>query len=747
MGASTVALNIVVGAVNHARPVLNDVEKQVGAVSKAGTGSGIGSGISKAMDVASAATGNVLGILKTVGAVAGGVGRFFGAGFGLAGKAVSAVWDLLGKVRERAIAVAASMANIVKWIGLIGAAAVVKLGVDSVNAASDMEGYLAKLTVALKDTKKAQDMLDWAKVFAAKTPFEMPQVVDAVTRLEMYGLGAKKWLPLVGNMAGAMGKDVTDAVEAIADAVSGGGMERLKEFGINGVKLLAAGATPGPGGGVSSNTAESQTALKKALETILSRDFGGGMDKLSKTAKGLWSNFKDGISAFKIAVGEALMPAFKSVLNVGMKFLDWVKSLGVATSIGGALGKALIGIVFSIGKVVGAVALLARGNSLDSVLRYFLGGDVAEKWTKPLERLWNAVKQTFANISGALAGTGIGNVNFGDVILGVVNRVAGAIEWLNTNVFAPGKLQAIWAWLKGLYDGAVLFLGNLVTWVQTNFTLLGQWLNYFVGVWKYAVDWTRANLPGIAKTVSDVFFAVADVVLQVAKIVNSTGLGALEGVFHGLAFAITGLHTIWTTFIAAFVHGANIGAQALDGFLKLISGGQWNLDPNILRTMDAAATYAQALRDSFKEASAEHWTAAGTARDKAAARGRQISTAEEAIKAARASADKAIGGWQANTRPQTVPMPVAPAGQFAKWGQKGNAQQFAPSPAGAGQYGSGAAGTVTYAPTYTVQVNGGNPADVEAAVRRAAQANDAEYRAKFLQQFRQQQRQAAVSPG
>jgi phage-related protein len=108
-------------------------------------------------------------------------------------------------------------------------------------AGMELEGYQAKLEVAMKSTEAAAEMMSWAQSFAATTPFEMSSVVDAATRLELYGLSAKKWLPLVGDMAGAMGRDVTQAVEAIADAVSGGGLERLKEFGVTSGSLKAAG--------------------------------------------------------------------------------------------------------------------------------------------------------------------------------------------------------------------------------------------------------------------------------------------------------------------------------------------------------------------------------------------------------------------------------------------------------------------------------------------------------------------------
>ncbi|KZE74272.1 hypothetical protein AV654_30340 [Paenibacillus elgii] len=42
-----------------------------------------------------------------------------------------------------------------------------------------METYLNTLTVVLKSPEKAADPLKWVQDFAAQTPFEIPEVVQA----------------------------------------------------------------------------------------------------------------------------------------------------------------------------------------------------------------------------------------------------------------------------------------------------------------------------------------------------------------------------------------------------------------------------------------------------------------------------------------------------------------------------------------------------------------------------------------
>lgn len=208
----------------------------------------------------------------------------------------------------------------------------------AVGIAGQWEGYLAKLTVALKSATKAAAAFEWAKQFAATTPFEMGEVVDATTRLEMYGLSAKKWIPLVGDMAGAMGKNITDAVEAIADAISGGGLERLKEFGISSTALLKAGAKPAAGGmGVSYQGQEAIDKLKAALISIMSERYGGGMTKLLTTWMGKTSNLADAWNQIKGTIGRGMMPVLKSIVDTTT---EWLNSL-VKSNIGQTVGKKL----------------------------------------------------------------------------------------------------------------------------------------------------------------------------------------------------------------------------------------------------------------------------------------------------------------------------------------------------------------------------------------------------------------------
>ncbi len=272
---------------------------------------------------------------------------------------------------------------------------------SGVQASIQMEQYAAKLTVALKSTAAAAKMLEWAKRTAAQTPFEMSSVVDATTRLEMYGMSATQWFPLIGDMAGAMGRDVTDAVEAIADAISGGGMERLKEFAVTGPQLRKLGWS-------GDYSAKGIETLKNALQDLLKDRFAGGMEKLMNTAAGAMSNFMDAVFRLRTAIGDALMPIIKDLTPKIGELIDKVKDFADTTT-----GQELI----KAGAVFGgiAVALAPLLLMLPSILT------ALANW----EAILVSIKALFAAIGAFLTGP-IG------IALGVILSVGAAIKiWAN----------------------------------------------------------------------------------------------------------------------------------------------------------------------------------------------------------------------------------------------------------------------------------------------------------------------------
>lgn len=183
---------------------------------------------------------------------------------------------------------------------------------------AQMESLKVTLAATFKDMKKATEALDWAIKFAARTPFQIPEIVQATVRLETYGIKAKETLQIIGDMAAIMGKPLMQAIEAIADAQMGE-LERMKEFGISKRMLIEAGAKINSRGAI-----KDMESLNKALMRVMEDRFAGGMERMSHTFKGIVSNLQDFWGTFQRQLAE---PAFE-VVKQGLKdLLSWINKV------------------------------------------------------------------------------------------------------------------------------------------------------------------------------------------------------------------------------------------------------------------------------------------------------------------------------------------------------------------------------------------------------------------------------------
>lgn len=127
--------------------------------------------------------------------------------------------------------------------------------------------------------------------FAAKTPYSLDQAVEGFTKLVNLGLTpSEAALTSYGNTASALGKDLNQMIEAVADAATGE-FERLKEFGIKskseGDKVSFTFQ------GVTTKIGKNATEIEKYLTSIGENQFAGAMEKRINTLDGALSNFGD----------------------------------------------------------------------------------------------------------------------------------------------------------------------------------------------------------------------------------------------------------------------------------------------------------------------------------------------------------------------------------------------------------------------------------------------------------------------
>lgn len=184
-------------------------------------------------------------------------------------------------------------------IGLAGSAGIGLVAKGFIDTADELERYEGTLATVTRSTERAQQMMRNLNKFAAETPFEIPQLVEAATRLESYQLNSEKFLKGLGDAAAGLNKPLIAAVEAVADA-SQGEFERMKEFGLRALDIAKKA-----GFKTVQEMNSSRENLAKGTEAIMEifkERFSGGMRTLSKTFSGMTSNLSDQWTQFQKAV-------------------------------------------------------------------------------------------------------------------------------------------------------------------------------------------------------------------------------------------------------------------------------------------------------------------------------------------------------------------------------------------------------------------------------------------------------------
>lgn len=157
--------------------------------------------------------------------------------------------------------------------------------------------------------------------FAAKTPYDLAQVTKAFTQLVNLGLTpSERALTSYGNTAAAMGKNMGQLVEAVADAVTGE-FERLKEFGIKssaqGDKVVFTFR------GMKTEVQNSASAIEGYLMALGENEFGGAMALQAATLDGAISNLADSWdSLFRTISDSGLGDAIEDTVRVAIQVID-----------------------------------------------------------------------------------------------------------------------------------------------------------------------------------------------------------------------------------------------------------------------------------------------------------------------------------------------------------------------------------------------------------------------------------------
>lgn len=172
--------------------------------------------------------------------------------------------------------------------------------VDSRRNFDKLNSGLITMTGSAENAAKAFSVL---QQFAKETPYGLNQAVEGFTKLVALGLNpSKEALISYGNTAAAMGKDLNQMIEAVADA-STFEFERLKEFGIK--SSQQADTVSFTFRGVTTTVKKNSEEIQKYLLNIGNTDFAGAMETRSKTLDGQLSSLADSFDGLVLAVAQS----------------------------------------------------------------------------------------------------------------------------------------------------------------------------------------------------------------------------------------------------------------------------------------------------------------------------------------------------------------------------------------------------------------------------------------------------------
>jgi Tape measure protein len=174
---------------------------------------------------------------------------------------------------------------------------------EIIKVTAEFQKLQASLETVMKSSELAKAAFTNIKQFAATTPYSVKEATEAFIKLKALGLDPSiPALRSYGNTASAMGKDLMQFIEAVADAATNE-FERLKEFGIKAkkeneeVKFTFDDVTTT----VKANAKDIVEYLRKIGDV----KFAGAMEKQAQTLGGALSNLKDSWENFLNSLGES----------------------------------------------------------------------------------------------------------------------------------------------------------------------------------------------------------------------------------------------------------------------------------------------------------------------------------------------------------------------------------------------------------------------------------------------------------
>lgn len=381
----------------------------------------------------------------------------------------------IGAVAGRAGEAAGAAARLGTKLALAGGAAGFLFKREFLDTAVEFERFSTILETLEGSGEKAKQAMSWVEEFAVKTPFELREVMDSFVKLRSYGLDPTNGLlKTLGDTAAAMGKPINQAVEAIADAVTGEG-ERLKEFGIIqrqvGRRMVYEYTVNGK---TMRKVAQrgNRAMIQETLTAIWNEKYGGAMERLAKTFEGMVSNLLDHWGKFKrMIMANGAFDWLKTKAEELLATIDEMGKSGELQQLAAEFGTKL---------VAGLKAAWEAFQELMSAVRTVASGLM---WLRDLFGSWTPIVAAVAAVIAgplilALANLGIALVPLGLALtkvsiallatpvgwfLGAVAAIAAAAYLVYDNWEDIARFfEDLWGGVTGAFERASAVIGRVL---------------------------------------------------------------------------------------------------------------------------------------------------------------------------------------------------------------------------------------------------------------------------------------------
>ncbi|BDG59640.1 tape measure protein [Caldinitratiruptor microaerophilus] len=442
---------------------------------------------------------------------------------------------------EKAAGPSTALAGWLGKIGALGGAALAGVGVAAVKMAADMEQSRMAFTTLLGSAEAAQSFLKQLSDFAAKTPFELPGLMDASRKLLAFGFDAQSIIPMmtaIGDSVAALGGGAAE-IERVTTAlgqmqakgkVSAEEMMQIAELGIPAWEMLAQkiGVSIPEAMKMAQNGAISASTGIQAILQGVNQAFGGAMQQQSQTLLGQWSTAKDNVSSILRTVGDEIIKAFDlggvlTKLNEQLGALaDTISTKGLRgalaeivpawlpetiTLVGGAIAGALVPGLVKMAVTLFTQTIPALWAAYAPLLPWVLAGTAVAGVALLIYKNWGTISEFFSNVWTAVA------TKVTDVTGRLNDWLSDTWEKIRTTV------SNVWQGIKDFFakwwdELLVIFtgpIGLLIAMIVKNWDLITAKTKE---IWDGIKSWLGGIWDGIKATASSLWNAIHDTIAE-----------------------------------------------------------------------------------------------------------------------------------------------------------------------------------------------------------------------------------------